>query len=74
LTTARGNRFFEGPRSTNFRVQCPAGCTNYKDAKLWGDSIYKDDSSICLAGIHNGVITDKGGHMIVALEEGRKDY
>jgi len=33
-----------------------------------------DKSSICRAGIHNQVINDDGGLMIVSEEDGKSDY
>jgi len=43
--------------------------------QIWGNSIFKDDSYICLAGIHNGVITNQdGGKFIVGMMTGRNYY
>ena len=41
---------------------------------MFGDSIYTDDSKICQAGIHAGLLTDKGGELEIAVEEGQKKY
>lgn len=38
-----------------FVVDCPAGCQDVTD-KLWGTTIYTDDSYICAAAIHDGRI------------------
>jgi len=41
----------------------------------WGTEVFSDDSSICIAGIHNGVITNHlGGTLSIGLIEGRKSY
>jgi len=38
-----------------FVVDCPAGCDGVTD-KLWGTTVYTDDSYICAAAIHDGRI------------------
>jgi len=38
-----------------FVVDCPAGCDGITD-KLWGTTVYTDDSYICAAAIHDGRI------------------
>ncbi|XP_053549096.1 mucin-12-like [Bombina bombina] len=54
-------------------VKCPAGCLN-KDGNVWGTNIFTDDSSICRAGIHSGLITNKGGPMIMEKKPGQETY
>ena len=41
-----------------FHVKCPANC---KMGTVWGTDIYSTDSSVCAAGVHAGVINQKGG-------------
>lgn len=56
-------------------MHCPPGCTAFKEtARLTGSSIYRDDSSICLAAIHNGILSDEGGYLIIGSELGRSSY
>ena len=74
-TKARGNTDFDGVISTNIKVVCPAGCLNTGTGKIYGTEIFTDDSSICKAAIHNGVInSDKGGNIEVGMLEGRSSY
>lgn len=47
-----------GPENTSLVVICPAGCGS---AALWGSDVYGDDSSICSAAIHQGLITPATG-------------
>lgn len=58
---------------TTIRVRCLPGCTPLvaSDAGVWGDEMYSDDSYICQAAIHAGVIDDNGGLVLVTLERGR---
>lgn len=43
-------------------ISCPVGCA-LSDAPVFGNDIYSEDSSICKAGVHAGVIGNKGGDM-----------
>jgi hypothetical protein len=53
---------FGGPIGTKFTVQCPADCSK-ADQVVNGDGIYTDDSCICQAAIHSGLLSDKGGEV-----------
>jgi hypothetical protein len=37
---------------------------------LYGNKVYSDDSSLCLAAFHAGVITPDGGDFMVKLKKG----
>lgn len=53
-------------------VNCPATCT---DSAVWGTGIYTDDSAVCTAAIHAGVITaEEGGLIRVTLLPGLESY
>lgn len=41
---------------------------------IWGDEFYKDDSSICAAAVHFGVITAAGGEVTIQEVDGLEDY
>lgn len=45
-------------------AMCPSGCKT-DPAALKGTYIYTEDSSICKAAIHSGVIDDSGGEIVV---------
>jgi hypothetical protein len=54
-------------------VTCPAGCTSSQS--VWGTGVYTDDSSICRAAIHAGLISvDRGGTVTVIARPGRSSY
>lgn len=51
---------------------CPAGCD---PTIIWGTDIYTNDSGICTAAAHAGVITlAEGGPISVIREPGRDEY
>jgi len=52
-TTVRES-IFRGDPGSVFIVTCPSGCAGA--GKIYGSGIYTDDSTICMAAIHNGVI------------------
>jgi|GEM_PF-2140721 len=54
-------------------VSCPTDCTAV-GGDIWGTEIYTNDSSVCLAAIHMGVIDDMGGEVAVTLIDGQDEY
>ena len=52
-------------------VICPAGCGS---STIWGTGTYSDDSSVCSAAIHAGVITTAGGTVNVTIAPGLDGY
>jgi predicted small lipoprotein YifL len=68
-TTARD---FKGGDSMTFTVTCPPGVA---PGSLWGTGVYTEDSSICTAAVHSGVITlDAGGTVTFTLLPGQDSY
>lgn len=53
-------------------VACPANCPNR--GRLWGSDIYTDDSQICLAALHSGVIGASGGTFWLSIVTGQSSY
>lgn len=63
---------FKGRDETTFTVGCPPDGT---PGSLWGSNPYTEDSSICTAGAHTGVITVKdGGKVTFTLTAGQESY
>jgi hypothetical protein len=55
-----------------FTVACPANCSG---GSIWGTDTYTTDSSVCMAGIHAGVITAaKGGDVNVTVVKSLEKY
>ena len=53
-------------------IECPAGG---QIGTVWGSNVYTDDSSICSAAVHAGLITvEEGGDVTIELVEGQDEY
>ena len=62
-----------GDPGATHTVTCPSGCGDHNPA--WGTDIYSDDSSICTAAIHAGLITPAGGGQVsVQIRPGQDAY
>lgn len=68
-----GSSRFSGTLGSRFTVFCEKGCSR-KENNVFGDQVYTDDSSICQAGIHAGLLTDRGGEIQFILEQGKQLY
>lgn len=44
------------------------------DGAVWGSDVYTDDSRICRAALHAGVIGNRGGTVVVTALPGRASY
>ncbi|XP_030621755.1 cysteine-rich secretory protein LCCL domain-containing 2 [Chanos chanos] len=67
---------YKKPYSHCPRVLCPANCKNEPSywAPVIGSNIYTDNSSICRAAIHAGVIKASGGYVDVLALDKKKSY
>jgi LCCL domain len=62
-----------GAPGAKFSLTCPAG--GPISNRLWGTDRYTDDSSICTAAVHAGLITlSKGGKVTIQLAAGATSY
>ncbi|KFH00496.1 F5/8 type C domain-containing protein [Toxoplasma gondii VAND] len=74
-TPPGGNVAFDGPPGTSLTVKCPQNCLFTAEGALvvgGEEGNYSDDSSICLAAIHAGVLGRSGlvrVHMVQAPNE-----
>ena len=67
--TANQYRAFVGAQ---YEYNCPAKGT---PAGVWGADIYTDDSSVCTAAVHAGLITlAKGGEVTIQMVDGQPSY
>jgi hypothetical protein len=54
-------------------VACPGG--GAMTSQIWGSDVYNEDSSICTAALHAGLITRaNGGNFFVTRDTGLKNY
>jgi len=55
-----------------FEYDCPA---EGRFGDVWGTTIYTDDSSVCTAAVHAGVITERnGGTVTIIVRPGQSSY
>ena len=67
--TAKDLRGQNGQRAT---YTCPAGGQAFT---VWGTDVYTDDSSVCTAGVHAGLITfGDGGTVTIEIRPGQSSY
>ncbi|HVM58975.1 MAG TPA: LCCL domain-containing protein, partial [Candidatus Paceibacterota bacterium] len=61
-----------GQNGQKFSYFCAPGAST--GASVWGTSAYTDDSSICMAAVHAGVITDAGGPVTITIAGKRTSF
>lgn len=61
---------FRGQVGSRFMFTCPPG----RIQSVWGSDIYSDDSSLCSAAVHAGVITTHGGPITIEMRSGLTSY
>ena len=54
-----------------FTFSCPAGSLS---GRIWGTDLYTDDSSICTAAVHAGLIGLGGGTVVIEIRPGTTSY
>ena len=61
-----------GQDGKRFSYTCPAAGN---PSTVWGSGPYTDDSSVCTAGVHAGVITvEAGGRVVIEISPGEPSY
>ncbi len=60
-------------RRSGTRCYCPPSATATQGT-VWGSDIYTDDSAICRAALHAGVIARSGGAVLITPLPGRSSY
>jgi cold shock CspA family protein len=63
---------YRGQVGEVFDHSCPAGGVA---GAVWGTNVYTDDSSVCTAAVHVGLITlEEGGDVVFEIEDGTDEY
>jgi hypothetical protein len=63
---------YRGQNDRVVAVDCPAGGAA---RNIWGTDVYTDDSSVCSAAVHAGLITlSSGGRVFPVIRAGRASY
>lgn len=64
---------WRGQNGKQIALQCPAGGSI--SSRLWGSDLYTDDSSICTAAVHAGLISvSAGGTVVIEIRPGASHY
>ncbi len=62
-----------GRNGQRFTYACPAGGSS--SGRLWGTDVYTDDSSVCTAAVHAGLISiATGGTVTIEIRPGTSSY
>ena len=71
--TGQGEALGQLAEGTRALASCPAGCP--AGAPVWGTDVYTDDSNVCAAAAHAGVVDlARGGSFVVSILPGQPDY
>ena len=63
---------FNGQDGQRVRYDCPP---DGEPAVVWGSGTYTDDSSVCTAAVHAGLITfEDGGRVVIEIAPGQEAY
>ncbi|MBV1799372.1 LCCL domain-containing protein [Siccirubricoccus sp. G192] len=65
---------FEAFRGTTEPLACTCPPEATERGSVWGMDVYTDDSSICRAAIHAGLLGRRGGTVTLLPEPGRRAY
>ncbi len=61
-----------GRDGEQFRFECP---TEGSAASIWGIELYTDDSSVCTAAVHVGLLSfEDGGEVVIEIAGGEESY
>jgi hypothetical protein len=66
-------RAVEAEENASRLVRCPPGCAE-QPGPVWGTDIYTDDSAVCPALIHAGVLPGTGGIASITFVRGLRAY
>ena len=70
--SAQANQF-RGQNGARYTYYCPPNGT--LSSRLWGTDLYTDDSSVCTAAVHAGLInTTSGGTVTIEIRAGADSY
>ncbi|HEX6654855.1 MAG TPA: LCCL domain-containing protein [Candidatus Limnocylindria bacterium] len=69
---ARGAVVYRGEIGQRHHYDCPP---DGSPSPIWGTGLYTDDSSVCTAAVHAGLITfEQGGTVTIKIRPGSEDY
>lgn len=66
---------YRGQTGARLVFECPPNPQRYEVGAVWGSDVYSDDSALCAAAVHAGVLTfERGGRVAVTMQPGRDHY
>jgi LCCL domain len=69
---ARAATIYRGQNGNSVPIECSPNGTR---GGVWGTGTYTDDSSICTAAVHAGIITmETGGKVVIEIAPGQSSY
>ncbi len=72
ITWSNNASNLRGQLNQDFAFICPPNGYTYN---VWGTDVYTDDSSICNAAVHSGLITTRnGGQVTIRIRPGARSY
>lgn len=75
--TTKGNEgdLAISPKNSKYILVCPKYCSKKKNyVSVYGSGTYSDNSPICMAAFHDGIIGDQGGNVQVMFSDGLSEY
>jgi len=69
LTNRRPNEY-RGQNGARLSYECPPN----PSGTVYGTDIYTDDSNVCAAAVHAGVMNRNGGRVTIEIRPGRESY
>ena len=71
----RGEQYSNYEIYSSLKFLCPNHCDiAISGNTVYGTDVYTDNSSICKAAIHSGIITNEGGFVVVEMTPGEDSY
>lgn len=61
-----------GKVGDRFSLRCPRG--GDLNHRVWGTDVYTNDSSICVAAVHSGLLSLEGGVVTIEVSPGQNKY
>jgi hypothetical protein len=62
----------KGEPGSRHALACPARCR--KDVPVWGTDVYTAGTPVCVAAMHAGMVSERGGETTVVLEASRPAF
>ncbi len=60
--------------NANRYIECYCSSAATQSGSVWGTDVYTDDSRLCRAALHAGVVTSAGGTIVAKIVEGESSY